>query len=489
MRRKESNTLQILWMSISSFCTFFLAIISSAFLSRYLAVFEYGTYKQIMYIYTTLLGIFTVGLPAAFSYFLPTVSLSEAKDISGRLTKMFFILGFIFSLFLYAGSPYIAAFMKNPSLSEGLKIFAITPLLLLPTIGVESIYIIAKKTQVIAIYHIVTKLLSILCIVLPVYLLKGNLHIALYGWVTASAFSLCIAIGLKYYIYKDVAMSQSDISFKTILSYCIPLMVASLYGLIINNADQIVISRVLGTETFAYYANGFIELPFIAMIVGPITAVFQPLFVKLYAEKKYDEIIMFWNNMICKTIVIIYPILLFVFFFSNELMTLLYGVRYIASSGYFQIMQFVSLFSTLNFGLLLLSFGASKKYSNIHLLLAILIFPVEYLFAYLFGNGEAVAMASALLKVLKCLLFLYFSMRLLDTQLYKLIPLAYIMKIFLFLIPAIIIIRTLSRYLLSSDIVILLFSSVIFFIYLLILSSIKFINIGFFSSFKLVLKR
>ena len=97
----ESNTKQAAWVALGSFCSFGFSIVSSMILSRYFTKSDYGTYKQVMYVYNTLLSVFTLGLPKAFSYFLPRVELSQSKNLIAKITKLFFLLGGVFSLLLF----------------------------------------------------------------------------------------------------------------------------------------------------------------------------------------------------------------------------------------------------------------------------------------------------------------------------------------------------------------------------------------------------
>src|SRR5665647_3020615 len=104
--------------SISSFA---LGIISAAILSRYFDKAEYGTYRQILYVYSTLLVIFSAGLPKVFAYFLPRFTLAQGKSIIWKISKLLFFLGLVFSIFLFCFSGIIADVLKNPELAVGLK--------------------------------------------------------------------------------------------------------------------------------------------------------------------------------------------------------------------------------------------------------------------------------------------------------------------------------------------------------------------------------
>ena len=109
-------------------------------LSRFFDKGDYGTYKQVMYVYSTLLAVFTLGLPKAYAYFLPKYATNYSRDIISKVTKIFFILGEAFSLFLLCCAGPIASVMNNPDLRSALIVFSPTPFLLLPTMGLDAIY-------------------------------------------------------------------------------------------------------------------------------------------------------------------------------------------------------------------------------------------------------------------------------------------------------------------------------------------------------------
>ena len=164
MRQQNSNTLQAFWVGMGSFSSFALGIVSAAILSRYFDKAEYGTYRQILYIYNSLLIIFTAGLPQVFAYFLPRFNLAQGKDIVWKISKILFLGGFVFSIFLFIFSGVVANIFKNPELATGLKYFSPIPVLLLPTLGIEGIFSAYKKTIYIAIYNTLSRLLMLMFI-------------------------------------------------------------------------------------------------------------------------------------------------------------------------------------------------------------------------------------------------------------------------------------------------------------------------------------
>ena len=93
-----NNSRQAAWVALGSLFSFLVGIVSPMILSRYFDKADYGTYKQVMYVYNTLLAVFTLGLPKAYSYFLPKFESKYSRDIVNKITNIFWILGAVFSL-------------------------------------------------------------------------------------------------------------------------------------------------------------------------------------------------------------------------------------------------------------------------------------------------------------------------------------------------------------------------------------------------------
>ena len=112
MMKENSNTVQTFWVSLGSLFSFGLVIISSMIFSRYFLKEDYGTYKQVMYVYNTLLTVFTLGLPRAYSYFLPRVKEAQAKDLIKKLQIYFFYLEQYFQYFYLYSLHRLPLFLK-----------------------------------------------------------------------------------------------------------------------------------------------------------------------------------------------------------------------------------------------------------------------------------------------------------------------------------------------------------------------------------------
>ena len=322
---QTNNTRQAAWVAIGSLCSFGFSIVSSMILSRYFNKADYGTYKQVIYVYTSLLTVFTLGLPKAFSYFLPRVELAQSKSLIRKITNLFFLLGGVFSLLLFVFAPQIASFLNNPDLIKALRIFAIVPFLLLPTMGLDGILATYKQSKFIALYQIATNVFKLLCVALPVMIWNLGYTEALIGFVVASVITFLMALYLQYYPVHGIASERCNVTYKELFKFSIPLLFASFWGIIIASADQFFVSRYFGNEVFADFSNGSMELPFVGMITGACATVLSPVFSRMSHEKlnPKTEIYPLWMNVFEKTAKLIYPLVIYCMVFADIVMVVL----------------------------------------------------------------------------------------------------------------------------------------------------------------------
>ena len=426
---ETNNSKQAMWVAIGQFCSFAIGFISPVILSRYFTKGDYGTYKQVMYVYDTLLTVFTLGLPRAYSYFIPRVSKPQSKDVVKKITRFFILLGLAFSCVLFWGAAFIADILRNPDLEDALRWFSPTPLLLLPVMGLDSILASYKKTQFLALYNIVTRIFILLCIITPVLFFNGTYREAIIGFDIASLLTFLLAIYLRNLPTKGIKIEECLITYKEIFSFTLPLVLASFWIMIFHSVNQFFISRYYGNEVFADYSNGFIAFPIIPMIINAVATVLMPQFSGMAKNNKSSEIGVIWMQALSKSIKLIYPIAIFCIVFSELMMTCLYGKSYAASGGFFAIKNIEALFGVIPFYPLLLALGKAREYSHVHLIIAILIIPIEYAIVYCGGSAYLIAITYVACYITKTIMQFSIVQKNTNLSFVELIPMKELLKI------------------------------------------------------------
>ena len=359
---KKSNFSQALWLSIGYTCSMLVGILSSAILSRYFDKAEYGTYRQVMYVYHIFTTIFVAGFPAAFTYFLPRLSKEEGKSLVNKIDRILFLLGFLCSVSLFLGSGFLARLLNNPELSTALKLFSVFPLFTMPAVGVEGIYTVHKKTEFVAVYNIVTRLLMLMCIVLPVVFIKNDYKYALVGWGAASFISFVIAIIAKKRVYEHVKFIPHDPALVSdVLKYIYPIIVSSIVTMFLTSANQFFISRYYGVEAFAEYSNGYFTLPFAVIIITPIRNILTPIFAKSSLTSNYGSALTSLYISTQRIITLMLPLVLFAFVFAQDIMAFLYGAQYSSSYVFFRLILCFNFIEMFPFSGIMAAIGKTKQ--------------------------------------------------------------------------------------------------------------------------------
>lgn len=470
---KTNNSKQAFWVALGSVISYSFILITSMILSRYFAKGDYGIYKQVMYVYNSLLVIFTLGLPRAYSYFLPRVPLAEAKDTIKKITNLFFLLGIIFSLALFFCSPLIALVLKSPDLEYALKWFSLVPLFMLPTMGIDGILATYQRTQFIAIYKGLSSMFQLLCVSIPVIFFDGTYISAIVGFTLSSFLIFIVALYLKNMPIRKAPKSKSSITYKAVFRFSLPLLYASLWGVLMNAADQFFISRYFGKEVFAEFSNGWLDLPFISMIVGATSIVLLPAFSKMINEdeKAYEQIRLIWTNVFSKTAKIVYPLLIYCWFFADIIMIVLYGNNYSNSGIYFRIRLVMNLLSLIAYGPLMLAMGATKHYAKGIAYGAISLVLLEFVLVTIFHSPYVVAIASVLCHIGVVFFMLFYVANFLHITLINLFPLKLMIKILFSSILILLVLYYLFVVFLDLDNLLILSASFIIYILLYLLNS------------------
>jgi len=307
----------------------------------------------------------------------------EQKTLVNSLTKIFICIGAIFSISLFTLSGWIADVLENPDLESGLKIFSIFPLFTLPAMGVEGIYTAIKETKTIAVYALITKILSLVFIVSPVIIFKSSYIGAVIGWGIANFIIFLLAMYMKSKPYVRINKEFVPNMYKLIFDYSLPLIGAFAAGFAINCADQFFISRYYGTDTFADFSNGNLSIPFAMMIASSVKSILLPALSKAQANDDLPSTIPLYCNAVIKSVKLILPIITFAIAFGGFIMTFLYSPKYSTSTPFFQFHALRDIIGAIPYLSVLLAFGFSRFYMQIHIAGVAVVWLTDALLVYI----------------------------------------------------------------------------------------------------------
>jgi O-antigen/teichoic acid export membrane protein len=399
---------------------FVISFFTLPILSRALAMADYAAYNQVLILSLFTVSIFSLGLPQTINVFLGDASIVKHK-LFGTINTML-ILSFVLLFF--------SAFLVSGRLPIFLNINGIGVLFLMALPAVifqilcsllQLILINDNKISVVSISTIIANLIRFCLLIYAAKYFKSveSLIIAFtigYFLQLIWLFIYCrkdVTFGAKYFD-RNIAKSILHISYPYLVTNCLSQII--LYG------SAIIVSNQLGSNTFAIYRNGALEIPFLAQIATLSATVILPDVVKLYYNNQITDFLNLKKNIAIITAIIIYPIVVFCLGFAPVLIPLYFGITYKASVSVFIIYNVGMLFRLLDYQDILLVAKKTTLIMKISIISAIISLIASIVLTKTAGKEGA---AFSYLIGLACLVFLliYYTIKHLKINIFEYLPL------------------------------------------------------------------
>ncbi len=342
-------------LSLADFLRFFIKTLIGIGLARLLTPADFGSYRQLFLIYSTLSGILMLGFPQSMLYFLPKAADSaEVKRLIGRTVNVISMLALVCALTILLGRDFIARSFNNPELSRLLIIYSLYPIFIFVTQLYSSVLLGLKeplKSARFTIFAIVCDLV----IVLGVALWSRNI-VLITGAVVISAFIQWLWAALRLKRYQGDFSAQSFAGFKEQLAYTIPLGLSLLIGIFSVQLDKLMISGFFKPEEFAVFSLGAMELPLIGILINSVNAILLPNLSNL--DK--NQLSSMYSASVRKNALIIFPLAAVFFIFAIEFMSFIYGSIYMEAAIYFRIYLLILPLRVATYGIIFQALGKTK---------------------------------------------------------------------------------------------------------------------------------
>ncbi len=336
---------------------FLISVITPIILVRAFTVPEYGEYRQIMLIITTVAAILPLGMINSLYYFFPHFP-DEKQVYLSRTVLLLFFNGLVFSIFMLFMGDSLAMFFKNRAFIHYDMYIGIATFLFALSMAIETILIIDDDVKLSSIILVITRAIRALTVIVCAFL--GGPLIILYGLIF---FFGGKAIFSLIYFYKKYRISIKSLDIKNSdshIRYAVPLGFSGLFILLSEVSDKFIVSNMLGKEIFAVYAVGCYELPFIAIIFGSIGDVVLPKIVELKRLNDMDGVIRLWHSAIKKSMLIGIPVYIFFLTFADIFITTVFTSKYSDAVILFRISISIIILESLRYGMITRGYARTK---------------------------------------------------------------------------------------------------------------------------------
>ena len=335
---KRKTTLSVLWVAIERLGQQFLQVIVSIVLARFIAPEAFGLVALLVVLFTVSQTLIESGLGEAL--------IREPKVDDKDISTVFWynlIISIIAYIILFFASPLFANFYNLPELIPMTKVMGLSIIFF----GLSSV----NKAELTRNLNFKKQAIA----QLPAIVISGVIAVIMavydYGVWAIIANYLLISIGtsLAIWIVNPIKIKFifSKASFSKLFAFGNKLLISNFIGIIFLHIYTIVIGKLYPANILGYYSQAQkIQRLSSNNLANVIQKATYPILVQVQNDGRslkdgYKKIIM-------ASSIIIFPLLISLFIFSDSIITLLLGDNWLQSSYYFKYLIIAGMMYHLN---------------------------------------------------------------------------------------------------------------------------------------------
>lgn len=331
---KESITLKkefihgVFYTAIAKYSGILIQVFVTAILARILPPSDFG----IIAISTIIINFFSMISEMGIGPAIIQDRVLNKADFS-ELFGFTIYLGIFLIILLYLGANLIGDFYKEKSLILIVKLLTINLFFVTINIVPNALLLKEKKFKYIAIRTLIIQIITGLLAIIAVTNEFGIFSLLIAPIV--SSILVFIVNYLKIKIQPNFLFTIRPI--RQIFTFSLFQFLFNFINYFSRNADKIIIGKSLGMKPLGYYDKSYtlMLLP-ISNITSVLNPVIQPLFSKFQEEK--DTIALNYLKIVSFLGLVGFPLSIFLFYSSLEIVLLVFGDQWINAVPVFQIM-------------------------------------------------------------------------------------------------------------------------------------------------------
>ena len=340
INEKKTIIKNIGWLTISKFIVYFLSIITITLIPRYLGVEGYGQLNFVL----SIIGIFAIFGDLGTNTLIFR-DVSKNKKLLNKyfnnlfLSKMFFLVVVAILMF------FLSLFLNKPLIVKQLMFLGIFYFIF--SFGGSAIYYYFSSIQLFkfqAYSDTLSKFLYTVLALIVIYFNLGLLGIFASQVIAFFIVFLFLFFSIKKYIKFNIKLNIPF--FLSKLKYSWPFALNIFFTTIFFNFDKIFISLIQNDYQLGLYAVGVTFVGFLLTFMSVFASIFFNLFSKYSGNK--NKITLFFNKYLQVSLIISLPIFFAGILLSKQIISLVFGVEYVAGSIALSIMLFFFFIISIN---------------------------------------------------------------------------------------------------------------------------------------------
>jgi len=330
--------------------------------ARELSVETFANLQLTYTIYTLITTVSTTGLIIGLPYFYgssPTIfhKVSTLKRFFGYHIA----LALLVSIFFLILSNLLAYVFSNSFFS--IYKYHLTALIFFTILSsyFKGFYVLIDRVKVFSLIGI-SILLGYSFVLIALLPVVGNSIEYIYYILIVFNVTIIFFFGRNFFFHYRLKDATLKMLRKVEFRYILIVGFSSLIGVMFERTDQIMVSLLLGSYDFAQIRVGGLQLPVIPIVLGAVVSMLLPKFSKFNHEKDYQGLILLWRKSAIYVSLLLLPVLVFSVVFSEQLILLVFGDRYIESVGVFELYTIRYFLAIITTGAVMGSLGMEKRW-------------------------------------------------------------------------------------------------------------------------------
>jgi len=345
---------------------------------------DYGAVCQLIVLYMVLSQVFAVGLPQSNYYFLPRFTGGQRRGFLTQTVTLLMLSGALLGAILFFGADLIGHLMHSPKLPVLLRIFAVYPIFMMPTLVVESTLLHRDRPVATVVFNAIVRVGMFCGLVIP-SLMHLPLSHTITVWMIVAGGMWLSALLLIFSTVRDLPFQWHPQMLHEELTISLPLAIGTLLAISTAYLDRFIVSHFFGPAVFGTYTNASLEVPTVSMVTNAMAVVLTSELCKQQPSHENLRDLAIWRGAVAKSAIVLFASLGFLAFWGPETMRIFFSDRFADSGTIFTIYVWVIPMQMIMLQPLLIARGVP----HIMIYVRLVAFASELLFVlslgYLFG--------------------------------------------------------------------------------------------------------
>jgi O-antigen/teichoic acid export membrane protein len=355
----SSRTTKVMALSLGTFLTQMVGMVSGIVLARLLTKEDLATYRQTMLAYQFAAPFLTLAMPSALYFFLPRRPGNERTVLFSNLVPLA-VMGVVFSgCLLIGGARLLAWRFSNPGLEHTLRLLALYPLFALPMAALEACLVARNQIAKLTVFNVVSRFLLTAGLIGVCILWRRPEPLVLTQVVLAGIMVVPALILMSKACAAGNAKPEPALMWEMV-RYSVPLGLAMTLGTMTLQLSSVIVSAICTPEDFAVYSVGAFELPLISVVTGSITTVILADMSRLCHQGRKDEALRLFQTTAVRSAAILFPAMIFFSVAAEPFIIGMFSQKYQASILPFRLYLLTLPIRIVTYGAALMALGMTR---------------------------------------------------------------------------------------------------------------------------------